>query len=55
MYPSPTIFSKHTFVGLNPDGIRLGDFITNDPEMRSLATQFQATRARRAAPAGAHP
>ena len=40
MYPSPTIFSKHTFVGLTPDGIRLGDFLTNDPEMRSLATQF---------------
>jgi hypothetical protein len=40
MYPNPTIFSKHTFVGLTPDGIRLGDFLTNDPEMRSLATQF---------------
>ena len=34
MYPDPTIFSKHTFVGLTPDGIRLGDFLTNDPEMR---------------------
>jgi hypothetical protein len=40
MYPDPTIFSKHTFVGLTPDGIRLGDFLTNDPEMRSLATQY---------------
>jgi hypothetical protein len=40
MYPNPTIFSKHTFVGLTPDGIRLGDFLTNDPEMRSLATEF---------------
>jgi hypothetical protein len=40
MYPNPTIFSKHTFVGLTPDGIRLGDFLANDPEMRSLATQF---------------
>jgi len=40
MYPDPTIFSKHTFVGLTPNGIRLGDFLTNDPEMRSLATQY---------------
>jgi len=40
MYPNPTIFSKHTFVGLTPDGIRLGDFLANDPEMRSLATEF---------------
>ena len=37
---SPTIFSKHTFVGLTPDGIRLGDFLTNDPEMRTLATEY---------------
>ena len=40
IYPDPTIFSKHTFVGLTADGIRLGDFLTNDPEMRSLATQY---------------
>jgi hypothetical protein len=40
IYPDPTILSKHTFVGLTPDGIRLGEFLTTDPEMRSLATQF---------------
>jgi hypothetical protein len=40
MYPQPTIFSKHTFVGLTPDGIRLGDFLTADPEMRTLATEY---------------
>ena len=40
MYPDPTIFSKHTFVGLTPDGVRLGDFLANDPEMRTLATQY---------------
>ena len=40
IYPDPTIFSKHTFVGLTADGIRLGDFLTNDPEMRTLATQY---------------
>jgi hypothetical protein len=40
VYPEPTIFSKHTFVGLTENGKRLGDFLTNDPEMRSLATQY---------------
>ena len=40
MYPEPTIFSKHTFVGLTPDGNRLGEFLTNDPEMRPLATGY---------------
>jgi hypothetical protein len=40
MYPEPTIFSKHTFVALNDNARRLGDFLTNDPGMRKLATQF---------------
>ena len=40
MYPDPTIFSKHTFVGLHRTGIRLGDFLANDPEMRCLATEY---------------
>ena len=40
MYPEPTIFSKHTFVGLTEDGIRLGEFLTNDPQMRTLATEY---------------
>jgi hypothetical protein len=40
MYPEPTIFSKHTFVGLTENGTKLGEFLTNDPEMRSLATQY---------------
>ena len=40
LYPEPTIFSKHTFVGLTADGIRLGDFLANDPELRGLATQY---------------
>jgi hypothetical protein len=40
MYPEPTIFSKHTFVGLTDNGTKLGEFLTNDPEMRSLATQY---------------
>ena len=40
VYPDPTILSKHTFVGLTADGIRLGDFLTNDPEIRSLAIDY---------------
>jgi hypothetical protein len=40
MYPDPTIFSKHTYVGLTANGIRLGDFLTNDPELRTLATEY---------------
>ena len=40
MYPQPTIFSKHTFVGLTENGIKLGDFLTNDPTMRQLATEY---------------
>ena len=40
IYPDPTILSKHTLVGLTANGIKLGDFLTNDPEMRTLATQF---------------
>jgi hypothetical protein len=40
MYPEPTIYSKHTFVALNDNARRLGDFLTNDPGMRQLATEF---------------
>ena len=40
MYPEPTIYSKHTFVALNDNARRLGDFLTNDPGMRQLATDF---------------
>jgi hypothetical protein len=40
VYPTPTILSKHTFVGLTENGIRLGDFLANDPELRTLATEY---------------
>ena len=40
IYPDPTILSKHTFVGLTPDGIRLGEFLSTDPELRTLATEY---------------
>jgi hypothetical protein len=40
LYPEPTIFSKHTFVGLTANGINLGNFLSTDPEVRNLATEF---------------
>lgn len=40
IYPDPTIYTKHTYVGLTPDGIRLGEFLATDAEIRSLATQY---------------
>jgi hypothetical protein len=40
IYPEPTIFSKHTFIAFNANADRLGQFLTNDPEMRTLATQY---------------
>jgi len=40
MYPEPTIFSKHTFVALDDNARRLGDFLTNDPGIRKLITEF---------------
>jgi hypothetical protein len=40
VYPEPTIFSKHTLVGLDANGSRLGDFLTNDIGMRTLETNY---------------
>ena len=40
MYPEPTILSKHTYVSLSSAGEKLGQFLTTDPEIRSLMIQF---------------
>jgi hypothetical protein len=40
MYPEPTIFSKHSFVALNDNARRLGDFLTNDPTIRGLEVDY---------------
>ena len=40
MYPEPTVFSKHTFVALNDNAKRLGDFLNGDAEIQQLATDF---------------
>jgi hypothetical protein len=40
IYPEPTILSKHTFVSLDANGTRLGQFLATDPELRTLATEY---------------
>lgn len=40
LYPEPTVFSKHTFVALDDNAKRLGDFLSTDAEMQQLATVF---------------
>jgi hypothetical protein len=40
MYPEPTILSKHTLVSLTPAGAAVGRFMADDPELRTLATEY---------------
>lgn len=40
LYPSPTVFSKHTLVGLSPVGKRVGELLDTDPELRHLAIEY---------------
>ena len=40
VYPEPTIYSNHTWVGLTDAGKRAGDFLANDPELRNLITEY---------------
>jgi hypothetical protein len=40
MYPSPTVFSKHTLVPLNANGNAIGQLLTNDAKLQSLAVQY---------------
>jgi hypothetical protein len=40
MYPSPTVFAKHTFVPLSDDGDRVGQLLMTDPDLRHLAVRF---------------
>ena len=40
MYPSPTVFSKHTLVPLNPNGDAIGKLLTNDAKLQSLAVKY---------------
>jgi hypothetical protein len=39
LYPSPTIFSRHTLVPLSPAGDRVGELLTSDPQLAALAAE----------------
>lgn len=40
MYPSPTVFTKHTLVPLTDNGTRLGQLLTTNPELQKLAAEY---------------
>src|SRR6202011_5760201 len=40
MYPSPTIYSKHTIVPLTPAGDRAGRLLQTDPDLQRLAIKY---------------
>ena len=40
MYPRPTVFSKHVLVPYTPAGVRLGEALENDAELRTLAHEY---------------
>ncbi|CAM3633992.1 hypothetical protein KIPE111705_18055 [Kibdelosporangium persicum] len=40
LYTAPTVFSKHTLVPLSPNGERVGQLLTTDPELVRLAATF---------------
>jgi hypothetical protein len=40
MYPSPTVFSKHTLVPLTANGDAVGKLLTSDSRLQSLAVKY---------------
>jgi hypothetical protein len=40
MYPTPTVYSKHTVVPLTPNGDRVGQLLTTDPDLQRLAIKY---------------
>ena len=40
MYPSPTVFSKHTLVPLTANGDAIGKLLTTDAKLQSLAVKY---------------
>jgi hypothetical protein len=40
LYPQPTIYTKHTFVPLTPNGDKLGNLLATDPELQKLAADY---------------
>ena len=39
LYPQPGIFTKHVLIPFTPAGTRLGEVLTNDPELQRLAAR----------------
>jgi hypothetical protein len=39
LYPQPGIFTKHVLIPLTPAGAKLGETLTNDPELQRLAAR----------------
>ncbi|HEV2216678.1 MAG TPA: hypothetical protein VGV88_03800 [Candidatus Dormibacteraeota bacterium] len=40
IYPSPTVYSKHTLVPLDANGDAIGRLLVNDPKLQSLAIKY---------------
>jgi hypothetical protein len=40
MYPTPTVFSKHTLVPLTANGDAIGKLLLSDPKLQSLAVKY---------------
>ena len=40
IYPQPTVYTKHTLVPFNEKGERLGEALTNDPDLQKLAAEY---------------
>jgi hypothetical protein len=40
VYPSPTVYSKHTFVPLTASGDRVGQLLSTDPDLQHLAVRL---------------
>jgi hypothetical protein len=40
LYPKPTLFTKHVFVGLSPKGVKLGQLLETDPDLQALAVEY---------------
>ena len=40
LYPKPTIFTKHVFVGLSAAGAKLGQLLESDPELQAMAVEY---------------
>jgi hypothetical protein len=40
LYPSPTVYSKHTLVPVGSRGDRVGQLLVNDPDLQRLAVKY---------------